>query len=149
MDIISAMDRSAMDRFSWNYADTIVESSWKILATFEREKSLFIQEDSRIAREVVWGPTPPFFLRKIGGDGRHFVGEYRQMLFGPLGWVLPRKQKLSCAQIVDRKTPPFNGVWGQIFVGWILPLQMVITAPALGGDKGRGSSPPFICSSCV
>ena len=93
MDIISAMDRSAMDRFSWNYADTIVESSWKILATFEREKSLFIQEDSRIARAKL-------SLKLCGAPtGLPIEKENKIERTSPASWAGKNMSKFWCNQI--------------------------------------------------
>ena len=120
MDIISAMDRSAKDRFSWKlrrrHCWILLENSCYIWAV----KILFIQENSRISRAKLsvnlCGPPPPVFLRKIGVDDRHFGGEYRQMFVWASWMNFAAQIEASCAQI--------NGVWGQIFVGWILPFHM-------------------------
>ena len=84
MDIISAMDRSAKDRFSWKlrrrHCWILLENSCYIWAV----KILFIQENSRITREKLslklCGAPIPLFPPEIGGDGSHFVEECRQML---------------------------------------------------------------------
>ena len=116
MDIISAMDRSAMDRFSWNYADIIVVSSWKIPATFWAGKIFiysrkFKNHAGKAICEVVC--PPPFFLRKIGGDGRHFVREYRQMFVWAFWMSFAAQTEASCAQICWQKnTPLFLLVFG-------------------------------------
>ena len=110
MDIISAMDRSAMDRFSWNYADIIVVSSWKIPATFWAGKIFiysrkFKNHAGKAICEVVW-PPPPFSSGKLGEMAAILWGNTGKCLFGPLGWVLPRKQKLLVSRLLTEKHPP-------------------------------------------
>ena len=53
--------------------------------------------------------APPLFPPEIGGDGSHFVGEYRQMFVWASWMRFAGQTEASCAQIVDRKT---RGVFG-------------------------------------
>ena len=127
MDIISAMDRSAMDRFSWNYANIIVVSSWKIPATFWAGKIFiysrkFKNHAGKAICEVVW--PPPFFPLENWGRWPPFCGRIpANVCLGLLDEFLPRKQKLLVPRVLTEKHPPFYWCLGAQLVGWNLPLS--------------------------
>ena len=153
MDIISAMDRSAKDRFSWNSADIIVVSSWKIPATFWAVKILFIQENSRITREKLslklCGAPIPLFPPEIGGDGSHFVEECRQMLclFGRQNLVMA-----GCAVEAPSLLNKACLLWPPPRLSWRREggVTARLAAVCTGGDKRERPSPPvFLHMSCA
>ena len=154
MDIISAMDRSAKDRFSWNSADIIVVSSWKIPATFWAGKIFiysrkFKNHAGKAILEVVWGPYPPF---SSGNWGRWqpFCGRMPAnalFVWAPKscnGWVCSWGPQLV-EQSLFAMTPPPRLSWRREG-GVTARLAAVCT----GGDKRERPSPPvFLHMSCA
>ena len=113
MDIISAMDRSAMDRFSWNYADIIVVSSWKIPATFWAGKIFiysrkFKNHAGKAFCEVV---CPPPFFSGNWGRWQPFCGRIpANVCLGLLDEVCRANRSFLCPDCWQKNK---GGVWGQ------------------------------------